>query len=138
MVTMVFAGCVGGWTSPQPVSTLVTEIGTSEGGDAIQKVSQEVIEALQKQEMVDVIIALVEPPSMGTPPVELATLKAEIASLQDQVLSALEPAEFRVKHKYQAIPALAGTVTEAGLAKLAAHPKVMKIDLDVGGTGGSK
>jgi subtilisin family serine protease len=47
----------------------------------------------------------------------------------------LDPSDFRVRHKYQAVPALAGKVTETGLSKLVANPNVLRIDLDVGGTG---
>lgn len=103
---------------------------------SVLKVGQGVIEALQAEGGVNVVVLLVEPPSMSTSSIDLPSLKRDIASLQDDVLSSLDSSEFRVKLRYQAVPALAGRVlSEAGLTKLAANPNVVRIDLDVGGTG---
>ena len=52
--------------------------------------------------------------------------------LRTQVLSALNPSDFKERHVYRSLPALAGRVTEAGLEKLVANPNVVRIDLDVG------
>jgi hypothetical protein len=100
-----------------------------------EKIGQGVMEILKTRGEAAVIITLAEPPSMRTPQIDLPTLRSEITSLQDQVLSTLDPSDFRLKLRYQAVPALAGIATEAGLAKLAANPNVVRIDLDVGGTG---
>lgn len=99
------------------------------------KVGEGVIEALQREGEANVVVALVEPPSAGAPQIVLPTLRSEIGSLQRGVLSQLAPSDFGTKQAYRAIPALAGTVTNAGLAKLLANPNVVRIDLDVGGTG---
>lgn len=102
---------------------------------ADDKVGQGVIEALKKQGGANVVIALVEPPSMGVPQIDLPTLRSEISSLQSQVLSALSPSDYRERHRYETVPSLAIWVSKTGLAKLVAHPKVVRIDLDVGGIG---
>jgi hypothetical protein len=110
-------------------------INTSQGDDPTQKVGPEVIEAVQTEGQANVMIMLTEPPSRRAPRIDLSIVKQEIAQLQDQVLSTLDSQDFQGKQRYQAIPALAGKVTKTGLAKLVAHPNVVKIDLDVGGTG---
>ena len=74
-------------------------------------------------------------PSTRALPRNLSMIKNEIAANQNSVLADLDPSDFRVKYRYRAVPALAGSVTRAGLARLAANPLVVKIDLDVGGTG---
>jgi hypothetical protein len=98
-----------------------------------QKVGQGVIEALQAQGYANVMIILAELPSTATPQ---ARARHDVVHLQDQVLSTFGPNEFVVRQRYETIPALAGRVTRAGLAKLVANAKVVKIDLDVGGAGG--
>jgi subtilisin family serine protease len=98
----------------------------------IEKVGEGVRETLSSNGEAYVVIALKEPPSVQEAPIN--TLTDEIASLQDQVLSALSSADFRLKHRYQAISALTGWVTEPGLEKLMANPSVVRIDLDVGST----
>jgi subtilisin family serine protease len=102
---------------------------------ADDKIGQGVAEALQMYGEANVVIALAQPPSMTAPQLVMSTLKMEIANLQDQVLSQLNPSDLMVTHKYEAVPGLSGKVTEAGLSKLVANPNVLKIDLDVGGSG---
>ena len=102
---------------------------------ADEKVGQALINALQARQEVPVMIALSEPPALGAAHIDLDDVRSEVASIQDAVLSTLEPFDFRLKFRYEAVPALAGQVTQAGLNKLVAHPDVRRIDLDVGGTG---
>lgn len=103
---------------------------------AQEKVGHGVVEALQREGGANVVIALLEPPSMRAPQIDLPKLRTEIESLQGQVLSTLYVSDYRARHKYRAVPALAGWVSRTGLAELIANPNVVKIDLDVGGTGG--
>jgi subtilisin family serine protease len=98
------------------------------------EVGEGVTDAIQTDGYANVVIALKEPPSAKAPVIVLPTLTSEIASVQDAVLSALAPSDLIVKHQYEAVPALAGRVTEAGLANLVADPNVLRIDLDIGGT----
>ena len=102
---------------------------------AQEKVGQGVIEILQREGGANVVIALVEPPSMRASQIDLPILRSEIASLQAQLLSTLYASDYRERHRFRAVPALAGWVSSAGLAKLVGNPNVVKIDLDVGGTG---
>ncbi|OHB69325.1 MAG: hypothetical protein A2W23_03725 [Planctomycetes bacterium RBG_16_43_13] len=101
---------------------------------AMEKVGQEVIDALQTTGEVNVVIKLADPASMRVPHPDLLISRNAIADLQQGVLSALIPSDFRVKHKYKYVSALSGKATLAGLTKLSADPNVVKIDLDVGGT----
>ncbi|MCH8993549.1 MAG: S8 family serine peptidase [Chloroflexi bacterium] len=102
---------------------------------AEEKAGQALIGALQTKQEVAVVIALKEPPALAERPIELRTVKSQVASAQDAVLSSLESSDFKLKHQYEAVPALAGLVTQGGLSKLVADPNVRRIDLDVGGTG---
>lgn len=101
----------------------------------VEKVGQDVIEAIQSDGGANVVIALVKPQSIQTPQIDLDTLHEEVNNLQDQVLSTLDTSEYRERYRYQSIPALAGRITAAGLAKLVADPNVLRIDLDLRGAG---
>lgn len=61
---------------------------------------------------------------------------ARIAATQAAVLRDLAPTDFRPSYRYRAIPALAGRLTAAGLGKLARHPAVRMVGLDLPGSGG--
>ena len=90
---------------------------------------------LQTEGKAGVVIALV-PPTAGPSTANLPALRAEIAQLQARVLASINTADFTVRHVYQAVPALSGTIlSSTGLNQLAAHPEVSRIDLDVGGQG---
>lgn len=83
-----------------------------------------------------VVVMLVEPAILSTAPTALPQVRAAVGAAQAGVLGQLKPTDFAAGVRFQAVPALAGTVlTEAGLAQLAAHPSVRRIDLDAGGTG---
>jgi hypothetical protein len=106
----------------------------SERSNATNKVGKGVVEALSAEGKVFVLIALERP---GAPLTDLPVLRQETADLQESVLSELSPTEFRLVQRYETIPSLSGWVlNEEGLAKLAIHPHVVRIDLDVGGGGG--
>ncbi len=101
-----------------------------------EKIGPGVIEALQTENEAKVVIALLDSQAMKLQRNDLTNLRREVAVVQDSVLSSLDVADFHTKHKYQAIPALSGTLlTEAGLTKLMQNRNVVRIDMDVGGTG---
>ena len=101
-----------------------------------EKVGPGVLEAIENEGGAFVAIALRQTPALAAASQDIAVLKNEVAQVQAQVLSTLSPSEYQGTHRYQTIPGLAGTVlAESGLWKLAANPAVLKIDLDVGGTG---
>jgi hypothetical protein len=97
-----------------------------------QKVGKGIVETLLSKGEANVVVALVNPTSSDRP-------QEEISKLQDQVLSELDSSEFLIKVRFDNISGFAGTVlSEPGLVKLASHPHVKKIDLDVNVSGGTK
>ena len=102
---------------------------------AAAKLGPGVTEALEGSGSVNIMIALQRPAAARARGLDLAALKRQIGEMQNDVLQSL-PAGYQAKHTYSAVPALAGRVSSpAALAALARHPHVVRIDLDVGGTG---
>ena len=101
-----------------------------------RKVGSEVVAALQAAPNARVVVSLSQPAALRAASVEPAAARAEVGSLRATVLGTLTAADFQETVPFQSVPALAGLVTTAGLQKLAKHPSVVKIDLDVGGSGG--
>lgn len=100
------------------------------------KIGPGVLEQLRDSGAANVMIALAPPPSAQAVGLDMAAMKSQIAQMQTDVLAQLGGLDYQARHTYSAVPALAGRVTsEAGLAALARHPSVRKVDLDVGGTG---
>lgn len=61
--------------------------------------------------------------------------KRRIARVTDDLLSAMAPDEFELLARFKSINALAVDIGIAGLESLLGRPEVMRIDLDVGGSG---
>ncbi len=91
--------------------------------------------ALAAGEPVSVIIALWPEEGTSRDSASGAPEPAEIARVQEAVLAGLSDSEFQVSVRYSHIPALSGRLYSAGVEKLAADPRVRRIDLDVGGEG---
>lgn len=121
---------------PSVVEAQTPEIDLFKDDETYPKIGQGVMEALYTEGQANVVIALEVPLYMKSPQVELPEVRREVARLQDQVLSSLDDSDYRLKLRYESVPALAGTVlSESGISKLAKHPDVIRVDLDVGGTG---
>jgi subtilisin family serine protease len=86
-----------------------------------------VYDALQTQEKVPVVIALQEPAALAGAPIDVPALRQQVAASQAGVLAALTAADFELKYRYEAVPALAGDVTASGLEKLAGHADVLLV-----------
>lgn len=122
---------------------LLIEVATRSAGaqtpQAEDKIGDGVREALRSDGEARVFIMLAAPPSLAAMQAaqgNMATLKSDIATLQQQVLSSLDSSDYAGVRNYQTVPALAGKIlSEAALDKLAAQPAVVRIDLDVGGSG---
>jgi subtilisin family serine protease len=61
---------------------------------------------------------------------DVARARPQVAAAQAEVMGGIEPLDFQVTYLYQTLPALAGRVTEKGLAALAADPNVEQITID--------
>ena len=72
-------------------------------------------------------MALRELPAATVAPLDVAALQEQVAADQGDVLSGLTDADFQLLDRYDAIPSLFGRVSAAGVAKLAAHPNVVRI-----------
>jgi len=93
-----------------------------------------VLLALQRGENPAIMVAL----DVTTTPAgrDLAQLRRAVASAQDDALRGFSDAELHVKRRFNAVPALAGIArSRAALQRLAANPRVLRIDIDGGGTG---
>ena len=101
-----------------------------------ERVSPEVYDAVQTQEKVPVVIALQEPAALAGAPIDVPALRQQVAASQAGVLSVLTAADFELKYRYEAVPALAGDVTASGLEKLAGQADVLLVypDRPVQGT----
>jgi hypothetical protein len=100
------------------------------------KIEDGVAQTLGTDGQIDVFVSLVPPAGYGEPGADLEAMKHEIARSQDEVLAALDPADYRNRIRYETIPALAGTVlTRKGLETLEAHPEVVSVAVDEGGSG---
>ena len=88
-------------------------------------IQTEVAAALQADGRVNVLVSLSAPADPG-----------KIASAADRVLADLDKATFQIRLRFEAVPAIAGTVTDASaLEVLDSHPDVIYVSLDPSGTG---
>jgi subtilisin family serine protease len=70
------------------------------------------------------------------PHADIATATAASQTVQARVLARLGAEGFAPRYRLRAIAALVGDLTPAGLARLARDPDVLRVDLDVPGSGG--
>ena len=117
---------VCGWLGLLAMVSLAVWVGVA----GAQVAGPELHQALGASQRVRVVIAL-RPPV--TPPTDRLAKVRGIRAIQDRVLSRLSAADLRLTHRWEAIHALAGELTRAGLAKLLADPDVVRVDLDVDG-----
>jgi subtilisin family serine protease len=97
-------------------------------------VHPQVREALAQEPTVRVIVTLREPSGLNVVPLDVAAVRAQVASRQAHVLASVPPGEFEVIYRYQAIPALAGRVSVSAVDALARNPNVVEIVVDGEGT----
>lgn len=96
---------------------------------------REITVALRERGEAPVMIAL-HAPTEPAGPANAERTRAAIARLQDEVLAAMDTADFRLRVRFGSVPALSGVVrSERGLRLLLSHPHVRAVSLDTGGTG---
>jgi subtilisin family serine protease len=106
-----------------------------------QNVGAGVEDALEAHGVARVLVGLRAPPdeqpglaakrsSQG-----LAAKRSRVRTMQGDVLRRMASHEFRVVHRYEVVPALAGLVSREGLARLLEDPQVERVDLDAPGSG---
>lgn len=106
------------------------------------KVGPGVSEALKKQGSVQIMIALDQSGAKGGYSgqpgrgIDMAAERSRIAQMQNDVLARLGFNDYEERHTFNSVPAMAGRLkSQAGLEALVRNPHVVKIDVDVGGTG---
>ncbi len=98
-------------------------------------VAPEVMETFQAQDSVPVVVVLTTPTSYYRR--DQARLRGDIAHMQDAVVSALEPGQYREMHRFQSVPAMTLMVyDEAAIHTLALLKYVQRVGLDDGSGGG--
>jgi subtilisin family serine protease len=114
-LAFLLSGTANGWADAREPSS------------SSSKVDAEVLHTLENEKWVEVFVALREPPAATVAPLNLPALRQQVAADQGDVLSGLTDADFQLLDRYDAIPSLFGRVSAAGVAKLAAHPRVARI-----------
>lgn len=86
--------------------------------------------ALEAQPTARVLVALREPAALRSSGLNVAAVRGQVAAAQTRVLAGLTSEDFQVTRQYQTVPALAGTVSKAGLATLTAQSDVASVSVD--------
>jgi subtilisin family serine protease len=117
--------------APELIDPAGTALASAAERPQEERIGEGVLEAIQKNGSAAVVVALEVPGHNG-----LGELRRNVAAAQDDVLRGNSDHELHVRRRYQAVPAFAGTArSEMALKRLASHPRVKRIDLDVDGTG---
>jgi hypothetical protein len=96
---------------------------------------RDILLALRERGEAPVMIALHSPTDHADSATAERT-RATIARMQEEVIAAVDSADFRLRVRFGSVPALSGVVrTERGLRRLLSHPHVRAVSLDSGGTG---
>jgi subtilisin family serine protease len=80
------------------------------------------------------VVVLLRAPEPATEARAAANRRAAIARVRARVLGALAPADVELEHAYVTVPGFSARATPQGLARLAADPDVLRVDLDPVGT----
>ncbi len=107
-----------------------TRVETVSAGPSVEP---QVFQALAQNETVSIIVSLRGPPAAGGGRADLAALRSRVAATQERVLAGIPQDALQLSYRYQAVPALAGSVTAAGLEALLQRADVAEVSLD--GTG---
>jgi len=100
--------------------------------DSPDKVGAEVYTRLATAPRATVVVVFAEPPE----PFDVAQVRerrARIAASADAVMASLSKSDYTLRRSFDNVSALTLDVGSSALAALAADPRVVRIDLDVGG-----
>jgi hypothetical protein len=102
------------------------------------KIDADVVASVRQGSPTAVIISLTPPAGYGEEGADLAAMQAAIARVQDEVLVQLDSSIYENRIRFDAVPALAGTIlSPRALGVLERHPRVVAVALDLGGVGQS-
>jgi predicted outer membrane repeat protein len=109
-----------------------SESGGGSGTSARLIDEQTIYDTINSSGSAKVIISLAEPAGAQTinwsSPALVSALQSQIATLQNQVLSTLNPGEFSLRHKLTNLAVFSGNITSAGLSKLLVNSTVAHIE----------
>ena len=91
------------------------------------QIASEVLQVIAAKGEARVLITLTTPDAVPQP--------AQISAVQDELLARLPPGGLVVKRRYEMLPALAGMLSQEGLAALTTDSVVSRVQLDAQGTG---
>lgn len=80
------------------------------------------------------VLVLLRAPEPARGARAVANRRAAIARVRERVLGTLAPAEVELEHAYATVPGFSALATPQGLARLAADPDVLRVDIDPVGT----
>lgn len=114
-----------------PVFASVLCAGTAANAAVI---GNDVYKALEKAPQVRVMVSFNPgvPADFSTPQAK-ALFDAAVQTIVNDLLGRFLPGEFTLLRRFQTVNALAGNVTLAGIARLKADPRIVRVDLDLGG-----
>ena len=116
------------------VATLALVPGRFAGEAQLQEatafIEPAVHDALQAEVEVEVLIGLKQP-EVPLAEATLTELQQNAAARQARVLAVLAPSDFTLIRQYEAAAALFGRVTLTGVQKLATHPDVVGVGINV-------
>ena len=101
-------------------------IGCAPGGQPAAKVEAEVEAILQVAGRAPVIVILAESDSWSSQ----SARGRGITAMRDGVLASLAPGDFVLGAQWEYVSGFAGVLSESGLARLQAHPDVLRVGLD--------
>ena len=108
------------------------EPGSTTTGGSVLVDSQTIYSQINSTGSAKVIVSLFEPTEAQTinwsSPASVTSMRNQVATLQNQVLSTLNASEFTLRHKLTNVAVFSGQITQTGLNKLMANPNVAHIE----------
>lgn len=123
---------------PLAAAALVAALGATACASAPRAepapIAPEVLERVRSADSVGVVVILVTPSSYYGG--NSQRVRSDIAGMQQSVLGALEPGQYRLRERFQSVPAMTLVVYgEPAIRTLALHRHVERIELDDGSAG---
>ena len=120
---------------PKFALMLILAISMSAPCKAADKIDGDALAATRNGASARVLVMLHEAPSALRAHEAISLRIERIQTEVDDVLTALPSDRYALRRRFQSVPAFAIDIDRDGLLALQAHPRVLSIGLDLGGTG---